>query len=325
MMNSASISAKLIAKKLFPFLLFVVALWAISDELLSIKDMKIPSLLEAWPIGSVLLIGSIFNWGLEAYKWHLLGSSSLSLSYGQALKGVLVGSAIGMWMPGRVGAWIGKLSFVASRDRKTALFPLMTSGAVQFFVTISAAIFSGCYFYFDQDIALFQLSNAKLIFYGGLFTLFFIAGALAFYAFLHSKHGRNLLHKLGLRNGKLLSIGELPRKLYGQVLALAYMRYSVFLLQFVLALNFWVPEASPYLFLAAVPLILFIVSVLPSFILAKLGVREMVILSVLAPFVGHEAELVLASFSIWVVNLALPAFFGACILLERSLSRPLSR
>lgn len=308
------------AQRLFPILLFMGAIWAISDELPGVKDMKFRSLMEAWPLIGLLLLGTALNWGLEAYKWHLLGRSSLELSYKNALKGVLVGTAIAMWMPGRVGAWLGKLSYVPSGERKTALYPLLTSGAVQFFVTVSVAAISFVGFRALPSLTLVEGSIREFLFYGVCFSGLFTVGGIIFYKFLHSRIGRTLLFKTGLGKGKLLSVRELPKKLYGKVLALAYMRYGIFLMQFVLALSFWVPNASVPLLLLTVPLVLFIVSVLPSFVLAKLGVREMVIVAVMAPLFGQESSLILASFSIWLVNLAIPALLGAGILLERSFS-----
>ena len=320
MTEMLGIRIKRAAQKLFPLIFFLGAVWAVGDELPSVKDMKFGALLEAWPLMAFLLLGTALNWGLEAYKWYLLGNSSLGLSYEQALKGVLVGTAVSMWMPGRVGSWLGKLSFVPSADRKTAIHPLLTSGAAQFFVTVSMAGFAALSFWSFRTLPSFDIPAEGLLLYGGIFTLLFCIGGASFYKILHSRSGRAVLMKAGLRRGKLLSIRELPGKLYGRVLALAYMRYSVFLLQFVLALRYWVTDASLSLLLLSVPIVLFIVSVLPSFVLAKLGVREMVIVAVMAPFFGQESSLILASFSIWLVNLAVPALFGAGLLLERSYS-----
>lgn len=308
------------AQRLLPILLFLGAIWAISDQLPSVKDMKFGVLLEAWPLMALLLLGTVLNWGMEAYKWYLLGNSSLGLSYEQALKGVLVGTAVSMWMPGRVGSWLGKLSFVPAADRKTAIYPILTSGAAQFFVTVTVAAFAALCFWSLPSLPAFELPAEDLLLYGGIFTLLFCIGGAIFYKILHSRFGRALLMKAGSGRGELLSVRDLPGKLYGKVLAVAYMRYGIFLLQFVLALSFWVPNAPVALLLLTVPLVLFIVSVLPSFVLAKLGVREMVILAVMAPLFGHESSLILASFSIWLVNLAIPALLGAGILLERSFS-----
>lgn len=319
MLRRISIDVKRGIEKAIPVLVFVFALWTVGTELPSLKDMKFRSLFEAWPLLSFLLLGSAINWGLEGSKWYLLGRDTINASYGASLKGVLAGTTIGMWMPGRVGAWVGKLYYVPTRKRSYALFPLMTSGASQFFVTVFMASLAAS-IWWGMDLGPgAELPVSGLLGYGFLFSSLFLIGGGAFYFFLHSGRGKSVLDRLGFRSEHLLSFRELSKKLYAKVMGLAFFRYGVFLLQFVVALHFWVSDASLAFLFVSVPIVLFVVSVLPSFVLAKLGVREMVVVSLLAPLFGQEEQLILASFTIWLVNLAFPALIGAAILL---FSRP---
>ncbi len=313
-----------LVEKLFSMLLFVLALWGVGDGLASLKDTKFTPFLEAWPIFLLLLGGSVLNWGLEAWKWALLARGGLELSYKASLKGVLAGVTIGMWMPGRIGAWIGKMHFVPRGERSRAMFPLMASSAVQFFVTVMMAAIACLFWAMDPGIAFGELSSKGVFGMGALFTHLLIFGGVATYSFLHSPRGKKCLDKLGFRSDQLLKVRELSLQRYSKVLGLATFRYLVFLGQFVLALGFLVPEGSVPFFFLSVPISLFILSVLPSFVLSKLGVREMVIVAVMAPICGHQAQLILASLSIWVVNLALPALLGVFFLLPHRLFIPRS-
>ncbi len=322
-----TIAVRPLAEKLLPFFLFALAVWAIGDGLPSLKDMKIRSLVEAWPLITFLLLGSVLNQGVEAYKWFLLGKSGPHFSYKNACKGVLAGLAIGMWMPGRVGAWLGKLHFVPSGRRSSALFPLMVSSGMQFAVTLIAAIGSllllGSGITGDPN----ALLSSRVLLFSGLFAFLFLIGGWGFYRFLHARKGRSLLERAGFQAEKLHSFRALSYQLYGKVFAVAALRYAVFFFQFLVALLFWVPQAPLMGFALGIPVVLFIVSVLPSFVLAKLGVREMVVVAVMAPLCGHEEQLLLASFSIWLVNLAIPALFGGMLLLRSRVpfSRQLQR
>lgn len=308
------ISSRWTLERTLPFIFLLAALWAVGDEFSILKDMKIPSSPEAYGVFSLLIVGSVLNWGLEGYKWHCVGSSSIGLKYGEAMKGVLSGVAIGMWMPGRVGAWVGKLFFVQKERRKSALFPLLVSSAVQFTTTVLSAGIA-LLILWVAGMGAQGLLEGGMLFYGGLFVLLFIAAGTLLYALLQSSWSERLLRWVGMRSGKVLAVRDLPMSLYGQLLGLAFLRYCIILLQFVLIVRFFVPTASFFELFLLIPLVLFLVSVIPSPVLAKLGVREWVVVAVLAPVVGHGSELLLASMSIWTVNLLLPALLGGTFLL----------
>lgn len=300
--------------KLLPFLFLPLLLWAFKDELLSIKGMNFPSLPALFTLLPVLLLGSFLNWGLEARKWHLLGKEGFGLGWKNAFKGVLVGQSIGMWMPGRVGAWIGKLFFVEKGQRSKALYPLLVSGGVQFIVTFTFAVLALLLWtsFFPSYFPVTEAVLGQAFFYAALFPPL----ALLLYFLMRSGMTRRLVRWCGMTSERTLSFKDLSFPLYVHVLGIAALRYLVFLGQFILVLHYWVPELPLHQSLASVPLVLFMVSVLPSMVLAKLGVREWVMVAVIAPLAGNEQGLILASFSIWSVNLALPALVGVFLLLS---------
>lgn len=300
--------------KLLPFLFLPLLLWAFKDELLSIKGMNFPSLPALFTLLPLLLLGSFLNWGLEARKWHLLGKESFGLGWKNAFKGVLVGQSIGMWMPGRVGSWVGKLFFVDKEQRSKALYPLLVSGGAQFIVTFIFAVLA-LLLWNSISSSFFPVAEAVLgqaFFYAALFPPL----AILFYFLIRSGMIRKLIRWSGISSERTLSFKDLSFPLYAHVLGIAALRYLVFLAQFILVLRYWVPELPLHLSLVSVPLVLFMVSVLPSMVLAKLGVREWVMVAVVAPLAGNEQGLILASFSIWAVNLALPALVGVFLLLS---------
>ena len=300
-------------ERLIPFLIFLLALWSIGDELPGLKDMKFRSVWEAWPLMVFLVIGSTVNWGIEALKWYCIGQRSIGLSVVAALKGVLTGTAIGMWMPGRIGSWLGKLFYVPFERRGKALYPLMASSGIQFLVTFfMAATALLIWSLYKPGV---DLPASSFLGHALLFTFLFLAAGVGAYFLLQSPMGQKGIERLGLRSDELLSFKDLSFFLYIKVLGLASLRYLVFLFQFLVVLRFWIPSAEIGVLLLAIPVALLVITVLPSFVLAKLGIREMVIVTVMAPLFGHEERLILASFSIWLVNLALPAMTGAGIAL----------
>ncbi|MCB0771783.1 MAG: hypothetical protein KDB93_00205, partial [Flavobacteriales bacterium] len=67
--------------------------------------------------------------------------------------------------------------------------------------------------------------------------------------------------------------------------------------------------------LMTVPVVYLVSTLIPTMLLSELGVRGSVAVAMFAPLGGPAAMVLLASFGLWLVNLALPALAGALILL----------
>jgi hypothetical protein len=110
-------------------------------------------------------------------------------------------------------------------------------------------------------------------------------------------------------------LSQVPTAALRWVLTLSALRYLVFAGQFVGRL-WWLEVQVPLpVMVAAVTVIYLVSTLIPTMLLTELGVRGSVAVGILAPLGGDAALVLLATFSVWAINLVLPALAGSVILL----------
>ena len=101
------------------------------------------------------------------------------------------------------------------------------------------------------------------------------------------------------------------------LLGLAFLRYIIFALQFYLLLYFFGVSTDHLLLIAGVTWTLFAKSSIPSFnFLSDLGVREFSALYFFSYYSVDNTLVLLASFTLWCLNLLIPALIGLAGLLR---------
>jgi hypothetical protein len=80
--------------------------------------------------------GMLLNWGLETLKWRMLYSKVARIGMGEAWKGVLSGSAVSMWMPNRMGDYLGRILYLPGNHYGKAVICSAMGSMAQFGVTL---------------------------------------------------------------------------------------------------------------------------------------------------------------------------------------------
>lgn len=110
-------------------------------------------------------------------------------------------------------------------------------------------------------------------------------------------------------------VSYLKRTTLSKVLVYSLGRYAVFTSQFVfLLLFFGINTPLPELYVG-VALTYLITTVVPSFTFAEFGIREVVALQILSVHSDQEIGILLASLSVWIINIIVPALIGQIIIL----------
>lgn len=106
-----------------------------------------------------------------------------------------------------------------------------------------------------------------------------------------------------------------PRQRWGQI-GLSGLRYMVFASQFACALGAWGFTIDPAIF-SAIAVVYLGNMIVPTAALAELGVREALIVAWMQPTAAVLPALVAATFTVWLVNLGVPALVGAWLQFNR--------
>lgn len=252
------------------------------------------------------------NWGVEAAKWRWLMAHLERMSLLRAFAATLAGTTIGLITPNRTGEFMGRVLFLAPGNRWQGGFATVLGSIAQFVTTV---LIGGAAFAMHWWAV--PLAGAAS-WWGVAMTVLVAtvaAGALLLYFRPRLLHQFILAVPVLRRMGKAAQVlDEYSTRELLMVLLMSMGRYVVFCTQYVLFLTVF--AAIPWhAALLAVPVIYLITTLVPTMMLTELGVRGSVAVALLAPLGGQPALVLLASFGVWAVNLALPAAVGGVIIL----------
>ncbi len=257
-----------------------------------------------WSLAAVFLLP--VNLWLDAWRWKILVQPLVPVSLRTAFKAAAAALSIGVLTPNRVGEFAGRLLMLPPGNRARALPPSLLSSFAQF----TAALLIGV-----PSALIWLHISGDGIFYGHQWMA--AATGLAFllalvYAF--SPRWLSLLAKLPLLkrlDPLALSLQGNHGKALWRALALASLRYLVFLLQFVLLLyacGVFVPFLTA---LVLVSCIMLAHTLMPLPAIAQFSLRYNLGLYLIGPFTQNDFGIIVAATLLWIINLALPALAGA--------------
>ena len=220
-----------------------------------------------------------------------------------------------MTMPNRVGEYLGRMMYLPEGNRLRTISVTLVGSFAQLLVTLIAGL-AGLVILKEKlltgfpDIGIWY----QFILYGLVFLtlvlllLYFnVAGGVALFRdWIRAERYVYLVEALQYFNTSLLA----------RVLLLSFIRYGVFLAQYILVF---------YLFDVTVPLLTVIwvmnivflaMAVVPSIALVEVGLRGEISIRLMGLFSTNALGIGLTSITIWFLNLILPAILGSLLILN---------
>ncbi|BDD10618.1 hypothetical protein FUAX_30500 [Fulvitalea axinellae] len=252
--------------------------------------------------GSVYVLALVglmpLNWALEALKWKESLRPVSRLSFAEAFKGVLAGVACGIWMPQGAGAFVGRIGFSKNLGRRSALVPVAVGSASQMVWTL---LFGLCALIYWERQSAFDFP------YGYAFLVLVIV-LLCVSPFFAKRAFPRL--KLWARFLKVNATCLAP-ELLARVFVLAFVRYGIFFLQYLLALWLFGVSLPVEVMMAGIAWVFLAKTVSPTFnALGDAGIREASSVLFFGMFTENVAPVVQASLVLWALNRVLPALVG---------------
>ena len=269
----------------------------------------------AWKFWLVILFVFV-NWGLEARKWQLLMKTLQPLSFFTAFKSVLCGVTLSLNTPNRIGEYGGRILFVHEGNRLKAITLSIAGGMAQLIITMLMGCLGLTYLLFTMDasgtligISVFWI---RIFLYGSIFgTIIFI------FFFFRLAWLIRLLEKLPYADRFLKYINVLEAfdaKILLRLLSISFLRYIVFVLQYIFMLQLLQVEQNVWSGLWVITVMFWILAIIPSFAIAELGIRG-TIAKTLFSYSSNTIGILTATFGIWFVNLFIPALIGSLLIL----------
>ncbi|MBN2616080.1 MAG: flippase-like domain-containing protein [Bacteroidales bacterium] len=256
---------------------------------------------------------------LESFKWQLLINKLEKISLGNALKAVLAGISVSMFMPNRVGDYLGRIFILKKANRIQATLSTILGSIAQFLTTLIFGIVASVLF-FPYYMPLTNSLNFW-IYVGVILTAAFTLLIIVFFYLNFSAFSNILKRFSGKAHNRISRYTEVfswynAAELF-HILLLSIIRYLVFSFQFYLFLRLFGITLDYFHSMMLIGIIYLLVSGIPTIALSELGVRGSVSLYVFQLYFGtqimaanYSGEIVSASSALWFINLALPALVG---------------
>lgn len=253
-----------------------------------------------WPLFLAVLLVPL-NWFFEYRKWTLITDLvDDQLSKRDVNSAFYAGMISGLVTPNMIGNFLGRMFYFSRRNRGVVTLLTLIANQSQFIVTLIIGAIS---------FAIIPIGDVRIE--TGPWQWCLIGGALVFSLVLYF----TVEHILCVY-GKTKRMGERLKQLFQRtdnfrfkVLLLSFLRYTVFISQFVLVLFAFGAEFEIELLLKIAEVYL-VSALIPTLFLGKLGVRESVGIFILGSMGITEVTVLVSSLFIWLVNLIIPTLIA---------------
>ncbi len=266
---------------------------------------------------AVLLIA--VNWGLEAWKWMLLVNNIRPVRFLQAYKAVLSGVSFSVALPNRVGEYLGRMLYMPPGSKLKTISATIVGSMAQLIITLVTGFFG------------LVIIHAQLLKQYPRFFIwyYFIAYGVLFYLivllFLYfNVRGGVALIKRWVKARKYLylveSLGNFNSAFLVRLLLISFVRYLVFLLQYLLIFKAFEVDVSITNLTLVMSVVFLALAVIPSVALIEIGLRGEISLKLLGIFTLNSLGVGLTTIAVWFLNLIIPALIGSLFLLNIKLT-----
>jgi hypothetical protein len=291
----------------------LIALSYILEQLTHVKQSHLaglqdPSVIDFKNVTAVcitLLVFSVVNWYLEAFKWQQSVTVIQQISLNRALEQCLVGASAGIFTPGKAGDYAVKAFAFPRKDRSTVLALNTFNNLMQLLTTCIFGCASLILLIAEAPELMGFVSIEKIVFGILVFT------ALSLTAFVVFK---NRLLGLSKKIKKLFIM--MTASMCLKIFLISVAKYLVFSFQFMTLLWLLGSQLHSYETFISISSIYVINSVIPSAALSDVMVKSGLGIVIFGLF-GVSAAIVLSATTLmWLSNHIVPALIGSLTLLN---------
>jgi len=249
------------------------------------------------------------NWGLEAIKWQYAVRDIQKITVLKAFKLTITGITMGLLTPNRIGEIPARALLLNKKSFKEITLKTGVASFSQLLITLFLGAI-GLFFtqhYFIETIDITVWSTFLLT---GVLLLFLVYFKVNKLDFIFNKI-KFLAEKEFFKALSDFSSVELLNMLF-----ISLLRYIVFSVQFYLVLKAFDISLQSLNDVFLIPVCFMIASFIPTIIISEIGVRGSVALFVFGTVSDMDVNIILASITLWLINVALPALMGLINLKE---------
>ena len=272
---------------------------------------------EIWDLAIVIFL-MILNWSIEAMKWKISIEKVQPISFSRSFKAILSGVSFSVSTPNRIGEYLGRILYMEEGNRLRVISLTIVSSMSQLIITLFAGSV-GLFFIMNTSTPGDMMPGLdsfwlQALQYGVILCLLILTGLYFRLSLLV-----NLVDKLRNVNRYswlISSLRDIDATLLFKLLSLSATRYVVFVVQYFLLFRLFEVSIEWWECFWAVSVIFLVLAIIPTFAIAELGLRGKVSLKLIGLFSTNSLGISMATATIWIINLVLPAIAGSLLILS---------
>lgn len=307
--------------------LFIILSWSIYNNITHQPDLA--KSLDKIKLGiqgrqgwkAVLVIVLMFaNWSCEALKWKVLINHIQPISFFRSFRAILSGLSISLAMntPNGSGEYIGRVLYVKEGNRIRAVTLTFVGSLSQLIITMlmgTLGVFIlRSYFYnpLESSQVLSRLSVTAIVYGCLVFTLILLT------IYFEISYLTRFIEKIPFVARFSYFIQKLEDfgwKELLKVLAISFLRYLVFMAQYLLLLQVFNVGIALSTACWLISIMFLALAIVPTIALAELGIRGKISIFLFGLFSTNSLGIILTASAIWLINLVVPALAGSLFML----------
>ena len=263
-----------------------------------------------------------FNWAAETVKWGYLVQRVQHITFWQAYRAVFAGITSSLFLPNRVGDFGGRILFLKSKNAVKVVLSTFVGSWAQQLILIAFGFLGFAYF-------LIMMWQVERIFLDAVIALGFGFVIILLFMFLNLEIVVPVFRKIRLlyRFPRLIKgvnvLRQYTRQELLRTLLWAFIRYVIYTIQYFLILRFFGIDVEILRGLSCIATIYLLQTSIPLPPVVGLLARGEVALKIWGIFSANELSILAATFTLWVINLIIPALIGLVFILRLNVLKSL--
>jgi hypothetical protein len=233
----------------------------------------------------------------------------------EAFKAVLSGVSFSVTMPNRIGEYLGRMMYLPEGNRLKAISVTLVGSLAQMVATLFFGLIGLIYLKKDllRHFEGFRIWY-QFIFYGLLAAL-----VICLLIYFNVSVMVNWIRKwIKMEKWAYLveALQSFEKNTLFKLLGLSFLRYMVFILQYILIFYLFEVNVPPHLVMMTVSILFLALAIIPSVTLIEIGLRWDISLKLMGMYSANGLGISFTSNTVWFINLILPAIVGSILILN---------
>lgn len=269
---------------------------------------------DAWLLLLVVLL-MLFNWGLEAAKWKMAINRVQKISFFHSMKAVFSGVSFAITTPNRTGEYIGRMFYMQEGNRLKVISLTILCSISQLIITLVIGLIS--LWVLEDKLVSSGISGwsawIRMILTGGLVVLVLLT--VFYFRLNHLVSWIDRRSWFKKHSWLINELGKIHATILFRLLSLSFLRYLIFIFQYLLVLQLFGVEISWWQGCWSMALVFLIMSAIPNIALFEIVQKVFVAEKILGLFTINTLGIGLATTTIWIINLLIPAAAGSLMII----------